>query len=374
MTVRRRKNRDRRGRVKERIIVDVDVQLPDGSRQRVRRVSPVQTRRGAERFERELRQSLLDGSYNSNTKEVPTLREFSKEFLETYVAANNKKSEQISKESIFRHRLNPELGRRRLDSITMRDVERIKATWLKEGLSPKRINNMLSVLGKTLRYAAELELIETVPRIKLMKVPPPDIDFLDFEELDQLIAAALMEPEALAAVLCASNAGLRAGEIKGLQWGDIDFRNSRLTVQRTIYQGHEGSPKGGRLRRVEMTSRLVAALKGVRHLRGLYVFCGADGRPWTRGELDSRLSRSYKRAKLRKVGWHTLRHTFCSHLAMRGAPARSIQELAGHASLSTTQRYMHLSPSAKREAIDLLEKPPLRHNGGTCGERDQKAE
>jgi integrase len=183
-----------------------------------------------------------------------------------------------------------------------------------------------------------------------------------------------VEPEALAAVLCASKAGLRAGEITALQWGDIDFRNQRLTVQRTIYQGHEGSPKGGRLRRVEMTSQLAAALRAMRHLRGRYIFCGADGRPWTRGELDSRLSRSYKRAKLRKVGWHTLRHSFCSHLAMRGAPARSIQELAGHASLSTTQRYMHLSPSAKREAIELLEKPPSRHHDGTLDERDQKAE
>jgi hypothetical protein len=50
-----------------------------------------------------------------------------------------------------------------------------------------------------------------------------------------------------------------------------------------------------------------------------------------------------------------LRHTFCSHLAMRGAPARAIQKLAGHADLSTTQRYMHLSPAATEDAIRLLD-------------------
>ena len=52
---------------------------------------------------------------------------------------------------------------------------------------------------------------------------------------------------------------------------------------------------------------------------------------------------------------HILRHTFCSHLAMRGAPTRAIQELAGHQDLSTTQRYMHLSPAALDAAIRLLE-------------------
>jgi hypothetical protein len=56
-------------------------------------------------------------------------------------------------------------------------------------------------------------------------------------------------------------------------------------------------------------------------------------------------------------GVHILRHTFCSHLAMRGAPARAIQELAGHMDLTMTQRYMHLSPAALDSAIRLLEQP-----------------
>jgi len=60
-------------------------------------------------------------------------------------------------------------------------------------------------------------------------------------------------------------------------------------------------------------------------------------------------------------GLHILRHSFCSHLAMRGAPARAIQELAGHADLTMTQRYMHLTPAALDAAIRLLEEP----NGAT---------
>jgi hypothetical protein len=54
---------------------------------------------------------------------------------------------------------------------------------------------------------------------------------------------------------------------------------------------------------------------------------------------------------------HSLRHTFCSHLAMRGAPTRAVQELAGHSDLKTTQRYMHLTPAALESAIGLLEQP-----------------
>ena len=55
-------------------------------------------------------------------------------------------------------------------------------------------------------------------------------------------------------------------------------------------------------------------------------------------------------------GVHILRHTFCSHLAMRGVPAKVIQELAGHADLTTTMR-MHLAKGSKEAAIAVLDHP-----------------
>jgi integrase len=59
---------------------------------------------------------------------------------------------------------------------------------------------------------------------------------------------------------------------------------------------------------------------------------------------------------------------FCSYLAMKGAGARAIQELAGHRDLSTTQRYMHVSPAAVESAIRLLDSQPLAVGRGDSGE------
>ena len=89
---------------------------------------------------------------------------------------------------------------------------------------------------------------------------------------------------------------------------------------------------------------------------------------WTQGECDRPLRRISRRAGLPAVSWHVLRHTFASHLAMKGASMRAIQELLGHAHVTTTMRYAHMSPSAQRDTVALLDQLPVRTSGTRSSE------
>jgi integrase len=136
-------------------------------------------------------------------------------------------------------------------------------------------------------------------------------------------------------VLLGGDAGLRLGEILALEWRDIELAARRLTVRRSDWLGHVTVPKGGRSRQLPMKQRLTAALKAGLHLRSDRVLSLRDGSPMTRDRVIKGV-RGAQRVVGIEQGVHILRHTFCSHLAMKGAPARGIQELAGHADLSTT--------------------------------------
>ena len=345
----------RKGGPREEVwIVDFWHEQPDGKRARVRERSPVNTKRGAEQHERDLRAAFQNP--RPKAKEVPTLRVFAKEFMETYAKVNNRESEQEGKQSILNRHLLPRFGRRRLDGITVRDIERMKAD-LMTTHKPRTINNIMAVLGKILRYAAEVEELEKVPRFKFLKVPPQPYNFLDFEEYEMLVTSAMDKDHQLAvAVLLAGEAGLRRGELAGLQWQDINLQLNKLTVMRALWRGKVVPPKGDRARPVPLTDRLARALKAHRHLRSKYVLVRDDNKPWSVEVFRWQGPRAYRLASLPEMDrpWHSLRHTFCSLLAMRGASPKAIQELAGHQQITTTMRYMHLAPKALTDAIDLL--------------------
>jgi len=198
--------------------------------------------------------------------------------------------------------------------------------------------------------------LERLPcTIKLLPNPRKTMGFHDFDQYERLLTIARKRgAETYLMILLGGDAGLRLGEIVALEWRDVDLQARRVTVQRSDWLGHVTVPKGGRSRQLPMTQRLTAALKSARHLRSDRVLCVSGGAPITRDRVIKAV-RAAQRAAGIEQGVHILRHTFCSHLAMRGAPARAIQELAGHADLSTTQRYMHLSPAATEDAIRLLD-------------------
>ena len=354
MSVRREKRRDgKTGAVRGFWFVDFVFEHPDGRHERIRKVSPVQTRRGAEQYERELRQALLDG-FRKERKETPRFAAFAQEFLEVYAATNNKFSTLTAKKSAFKHHLLPAFGRSRLDEIGMRDIEAYKAKKLAEGLKPKSLNNHLTILRKALSVAVDWELLSHVPKVRWLKGPHPEFDFLTFDEAERFLEAA--DPEWRPMFTLALRTGLRIGELRALRWDDVDLVAGRLVVRRCDWRGHVGTPKSGRNRELPLSGDVLAALKAQRHLRGELVFCAEGGRAWKENECKWPIWRACKKAGLRKISWHVLRHTFASHLVMKGVPLKAVQELMGHATIEMTLRYSHLSPEVGRGAVQLLDR------------------
>jgi integrase len=351
--------------------VDIQVKLPDGKPVRERRRAPVSSAKAAKRWGDDRQRHLTIHGRPKARKEVPTLQGFVSRFLDGHARANRQKPSGIAaKETALRVHLVPALGSKTLDAISNEDVQRFKAELAHK--APKTVNNVLTVLATLLRVAVEWGVIERMPcKIKLLRTSQPVATFHDFIAYERLIEAAkVVDPQAHLVVLLGGDAGLRLGEAMALQWTDIDLPNRQLTVQRSEWKGHVTLPKGGRSRVIPMTVRLATALSAHRHLRGPRVLCRKDGHPLTQKNIRDLVQRAARRSFAKSDGVHVLRHTFCSHLAMRGAPARAIQELAGHKDLSTTQRYMHLSPAAIEGAIRLLDRPGSDAESGDRLETD----
>ncbi len=367
MSVRKRKWRDQEGRVQERWMVHIEFTHPDGRRQRVRKVSPVQTRRGAQRYERELREALLAGAYGKEQPELaPIFADFADEFVDNYAKVNNKYSSVESKRSILANHLIPFFGRMRLDQIGPRDIERFKASKLATH-ARKTINNHLTVLRRLLVVAQEWGVLDQVPPIRWLKAPKPDFRFLDFEEAERLLTGAKREPPWWTMILLALNTGLRQGELLALRWDDIDLVRGRLMVRRAGARGVVDTPKNGRTREIPLNDRTIAGLKAHRHLRGPLVFCNDDGSMLTKNRCKWPLRRAQRKAGITALGWHDMRHTFASHLVMRGISLKAVQELLGHATIEMTMRYAHLTPCVLRDAVEQLGPQPEGTTGAHEG-------
>jgi len=210
-----------------------------------------------------------------------------------------------------------------------------------------------------LKTAVEWGVISQMPcRIRLVKASSEGRGWYELAEYQRLVfASAKIDKRIHVLVLLAGDAGLRRGEIIALRWIDVDLARRLVHVRRSIWEGHESETKGFRDRIVPMTDALFSALAAHRHLRGPRVVYADDGREPTNKIVRRWIEKAERRANLEVTGGiHRLRHTFCSILATEGAPTKAIQELAGHQHLSTTMKYMHLSPATREGAVRLLDK------------------
>ena len=136
----------------------------------------------------------------------------------------------------------------------------------------------------------------------------------------------------------------------------MNLETGVITVCNAFAVGIEGFPKSNRRRHIPLTSDLKIALCGRKRI-GPYVFSSPDERASRIHMASHGLHVASKRAGLRKFGWHILRHTFASHLAIAGISLKAIQELLGQSSIQVTMRYAHLLPSSLASAVEVLNHP-----------------
>ncbi len=280
---------------------------------------------------------------------VPTFSEWfnGRFWREWVVGRKNKPSECESKRSIFAHHLEPAFGDLRLDAIGAGAIAQLRASLVERGLSEKRINNILAVLSKSLRYA---------PKVWLFKIERPEIVAWEFDEYAAILGAARRtDSVAYAAVCLAGEAGLRVGEIKALLWREVDLVARTLIVSRQMRQGIIGTPKGRTRRAVPMTEALYEALREIsNHSRTGLVIAHMNGRRTTESQIQSWSYEFCRKAGLPARGWHALRHAFGTHAAYCGVNPWRLMVWMGHKRIDETMIYVNLTSVHARPLPERL--------------------
>ena len=292
-----------------------------------------------------------------------------------------KKSTYDLYECLLRLHIKPALDKKRLGEILIGDVKDLILNKHNEGLSASTLFNIKAVISGIFSSAIEEELLTFNPVFKVGKLigklskqnPVEEINPLSREEAKLFIDTARQHfQQFFPPLLCALRTGMRIGEVFGLEWGDIVFNSHFIEVRRSMVKGRVETPKNGKTRRVDMSRQLSETLKQLLTQRtqenlskGLSkipdrVFltkkgCTIDTDNF-RGQVFHKV---LKKAGLRRIRIHDLRHTYASLLIQQKEHSEYIRDQLGHHSIKVTvDTYGHLVPGSNRQAVDKLDDPP----------------
>jgi len=241
---------------------------------------------------------------------------------------------------------------------------------------------MKDVVSGVLNKALDDEIIQANPALQLGKnlLKTKDrvkhINALTPEELKQLLDTVYEHfPEHYSLFLLLARTGVRIGEALALQWGDLNFKDRSIEVQRSIYRGKITTPKNGKTRLVDMSLQLAEALKAQKKgfKLGLvdtkkddsaqFVFTNQNGKiidkdSWRRRIFNKALSKS----EIRRIRIHDLRHTYATLRISKGDNVTDVSNQLGHHSVKLTMDvYYQWFPGKKKSEVDGLDDPSFSH-------------
>lgn len=218
-------------------------------------------------------------------------------------------------------------------------------------LKPGTVNYEIQLLRRILRRAEKVWGVTVEPidwRLLRLREPPPRQRILTFEEEERLIAAAAEHLKV--PIRFALLTGLRVGEIRSLDWCQIDLDAG---VMHFVL-------KGGRSHVLPITPAIRDLLVGLEPRSQGPVFTytprGANARPRAMKTWNSAWRTALRRAGIENLRFHDLRHTVGTRLVQSGTDLSLVQDVLGHEHISTTRRYIHHDVARKAAALRLLER------------------
>lgn len=235
-------------------------------------------------------------------------------------------------------------------SITTRTVDALVSAWEKLGNSGGTINRKLSSLSVMLNFAKSRGSIQVIPDLTRRKESEHRVRWFDEKEEAKILNhfEHFGRPEMVDYITVLIDSGMRADEALQIRWVDAVDKQFRL---------HGDATKNGKGRVIPQTARVQKIL--ARRSRE----CPKDAaRVFYDIETYSHVRHCWDFMR-EKIGYendpqfvvHACRHTFCSRLVQRGVPILTVMQLAGHSSVSVTQRYAHLHAGNLTEAMAVLE-------------------
>jgi integrase len=308
-----------------------------------------------------------------------TLGEFLIYWLEAYARHGTAPNTFKGYKSIVQNHVNPSLGHIKLPDLRVRDILDYFQVKLKS-LSAQTVKHHHRLLTKALNDAIEWEF---VTRNVALKAKPPLTKqyrpmFYSKEELNRLFKAAEPSVVYLPFIFIDGHTGMRLGELRALQWSDVDLKNRRLSITKTAYEDEKGKvqikdlTKGGKTRKdrtIVIGKKLLAFLKE-HHARYLemkqrlglsfnpndLVCCNANGDYIKPRELHRAFKAAIKRADLKDARIHDLRHSHASILLSKNVHPKIVSERLGHSKIGITMDlYSHVIPSLQEQAVHVFD-------------------
>lgn len=343
---------------KTRLVIDFRYTNKNGERLRFRRDASVQLLEAARAEAKRLMQRAAEtGSPEeeavAEANATPTITlasfvegTFEEQFMPTFRPETTKRYRDLLRQRILRV-----FGHKPIATIGMPDIRIFAAELGKDGVQMKGpiglVRTILRAAHDSGLRAAPLKL----PRgfIKQSKKLP---EAPSAEEVTEMLKA----PGWLGvAVPLAGLAGLRMGEVRAIEVRDVDFAGNRVLVRRAISGELSLSPKSGDERWVPMVPPLRDSLREAvrgKPSRGRIVL--VDGETPSRAHILTCFKRFLRTSGLRERSFHSLRHHFITEMVRSGASLEAVRVLAGHSSLTMTQRYAHATAADLQAAVQKL--------------------